>query len=189
RPGAWSALVGGTTSALAFGSTTAFLPVFVRERGLERFSPFFAAYVGAALLVRLLGGGLGDRLGYRRVAGVALVVFAAAVAAFPLVWSTPVLVGLALVYGTAHGLVYPSLNALFVAGVPESSRGRAMALFTLSFNVGVTTSAFAGGELAERLGFEALWLTMAALSLLGVIALVRDDAHRSSPSSRSAFRA
>jgi MFS family permease len=181
RPGAWSALVGGVASALAFGTAMNFMPIFVKSRQLPSFSPFFTAYVLAAISVRLVAGGLGDRIGHRRVAAFALSVFALVVTGFSQVASTPMLVGLALAFGVTHGWTYPSLNALFLEDVPERARGRAMALFSLSFNVGVLLAAFTGGEIAERFGYSAMWQTMGALSVVGVVALWIDRARPAPP--------
>jgi MFS family permease len=103
-------------------------------------------------------------------------VFAIVVTCFSQVASTPMLVGLALAFGVAHGWTYPSLNALFLEDVPQGARGRAMALFSLSFNIGVLLAAFTGGELAERFGYSAMWQTMGALSGVGVAALWIDRA-------------
>lgn len=174
RPRARSALGGGVTSALAFGTAMNFMPIFALGRGLPSFSPFFEAYVVSAIFVRVAAGGLGDRIGYRKVALVSLGFFGCIVAAMSLVHRTPVLVALALAFGLAHGFAYPSLNALFVEDAPPEARGRAMALFNLSFNLGVTLAAFTGGEVAERLGYSAMWLIAGGLSLLGVVALVVD---------------
>jgi predicted MFS family arabinose efflux permease len=66
------------------------------------------------------------------------------------------------------------MNALFVEGAPVPSRGRAMALFNLAFNVGITIAAFAAGEIAERFGYSAMWLAMGAAGALGALALVID---------------
>lgn len=180
RPGAWSALVAGTASALAFGATTNFMPIFVHSRGIPSFSPFFTAYVVSAIFVRLVSGGLGDRFGYRTVGSWSLAAFAVVVGGFAKVHATPLLVGLALAFGIAHGWTYPSLNALFLEGAPASARGRAMALFNLSFNAGVTLAAFSGGEIAEHFGYSAMWLVMAGFPFLGVLALVIDR-KRASP--------
>src|SRR6185312_8894599 len=178
RPQARSALAGGFGSALAFGATMNFMPIFVHSRGLTSFAPFFTAYVVAAIFVRVAAGGLGDRLGYRRVGIGALTAFSFIVSAFALVHHTALLVGLAFVFGVAHGWCYPALNALFVRDAPERVRGRAMAAFNLSFNLGVTTAAFTGGEIAQRLGYSAMWVTMGALSLGAVMALLLDRADR-----------
>ena len=176
RPQARSALVGGLTSALAFGAAMNFMPIFVHSRGIESFSPFFTAYVIAAIGVRVAAGGLGDRLGYRRVALGALSVFSVIVAGFAAIHHTVTLVILAFLFGIAHGWCYPSLNALFVTGAPERVRGRAMAAFNLSFNFGVTLAAFTGGEIAQRIGYSAMWITMGVLAFVGALALFWDRA-------------
>jgi MFS family permease len=174
RRGAWGALVGAVGSALAFGAAMNFIPVFVRSRALHSFAPFFVAYVVAAVLVRLVAGGLGDRVGHRAVAGCSLVVFAVSVAALGLVSSSTVLAGIGFFFGATHGWVYPSLNALFLHDVPPSRRGRAMALFNLAFNGGVTVAAFVGGEIAERHGYSTLWLVAGACAGAGVLGLTVD---------------
>lgn len=174
RKGSTSALVGGLTSALAFGCAMNFMPIFTRARGLESYSPFFASYVVAAILVRLFAGGAGDHFGYRRVGAGALACFAATVAVLSVVRHTGELIAVGFVFGVTHGWAYPSLNALFVQDAPSRARGRAMALFNLSFNAGVTLAAFLGGEIAERAGYGVMWLTVAALSGVGALVLVID---------------
>ena len=49
-----------------------------------------------------------------------------------------------------------------------------MALYNLSFNVGITLAAFAAGEIAERAGYAAMWIGMGSAALLGAAALVVD---------------
>lgn len=174
RPLARSALGAGVASALAFGAAMNFMPIFVRARHLPSVAPFFGAYALAAGAVRLVAGGLGDRVGYRRVGVFALSGFACIVASLSLVQGTGVLVALAIAFGVTHGWTYPALNALFLEGVPVTARGRAMSLYNLSFNLGITLAAFSGGEIAQRFGYSAMWVTMGSLSLLGVFALLLD---------------
>lgn len=174
RRGAAGALVAGIATAMAFGTAIHFIPIFVRARELSSHTPFFVSYVAAAIAVRLLAGGLGDRLGHRRVATVAVIVFSLAVAAFALVHGSLLLSLIALGFGAAHGFAYPSMNALFVEGAPITSRGRAMAVFNLAFNVGITISAFAAGELAERLGYSWMWIVMGLMAAGGALALALD---------------
>jgi predicted MFS family arabinose efflux permease len=46
-----------------------------------------------------------------------------------------------------------------------------MAVFNLAFNGGVTVAAFAGGEIAERLGYSALWLAAGTCAATGAFFL------------------
>jgi MFS family permease len=170
------ALVGSLGMAVAFGSAIHFIPVFVRARGLESHTPFFVGYVVAAMGVRLVAGGLGDRLGQRPVAAASAACFGLSVIGFATVHASWQLALFALAYGAAHGFAYPAMNALFVEQAPERARGRAMALFNLSFNVGITISAFAAGEIAHRLGYPAMWILTGAVALLGSVPLLRPRA-------------
>ena len=174
RRGAVGALVASLATAMAFGTAIGFIPIFVRTRGLAGHTPFFMGYVASAILVRLLAGGLGDRLGHKRVATGAVIAFSVAVMAMAWVEGPLSLTLIALAFGAAHGFAYPSMNALFVEGAPLGSRGRAMAVFNLAFNVGVTISAFAAGEIAERVSYSAMWVTMGCMAALGAVALAVD---------------
>lgn len=186
RRGAIGPLAAALATAVTFGAAINFMPVFVRARGLESHAPFFVSYVAAAIFVRLTAAGLSDRFGHRPVAALAALGFAAAAAGFGFMHrSVPELVVLALLFGVSHGLAYPAMNALFVEDAPASARGRAMALFNLSFNVGITLSAFVAGEIAERSDYSVMWWAAAAVSVLGVAALVLDRPRLSAPADRA----
>lgn len=177
RRGASGALFSAVGSAVTFGAAINFMPVFVRSRGLPSHAPFFVAYVLAAIAIRLGAGGASDRFGHRRVGTIASLGFAATAVGFAFMGNRVAsLVGLALVFGLSHGLAYPATNALFVEGAPPNARGRAMAVFNLAFNVGITLSAFVAGEIAERAGYFAMWLVAAAASVAGSVLLALDRA-------------
>ncbi len=169
RAGARGVLLASFAAAIAFGAAIHFMSVFVRAREIGSHSPFFLAYVVAAIAVRLLAGGLGDRVGHRRVGTWAAVAFAFSVIGLGFVHEVWTLIIAGLGFGAAHGLAYPSLNALFVEGAGPNARGRAMASFNLSFNVGMTVSAFVAGEVAERYGYTAMWLLTGCCALFGAL--------------------
>jgi MFS family permease len=185
RRGAIGALCAGIATAMAFGTAIHFIPIFVRARGIPSHTPFFVSYVAAAIAVRLVAGGLGDRLGHKNVATGAVVGFSIAVAAFAFVNDSTTLAVIALCFGAAHGWAYPSMNALFVEGAPLASRGRAMAVFNLAFNVGITISAFAAGEIAERLSYFTMWIAMGAMAACGALALAIDRPRLTAPGDRA----
>lgn len=181
RRGAIGSLLCALGTAVTFGTALNFMPVFVRARGLPSHAPFFVAYVAAAILVRLTAGGLGDRVGHRPVGVAGALGFTLAALGFAFVHAPWQLVVLALCFGVSHGLAYPSMNATFVEGAPGSARGRAMALFNLSFNVGVTLSAFVAGEIAQRFDYAAMWAVSGLVSLAGALAFALDRALTSRP--------
>jgi MFS family permease len=170
------ALASALGSAVTFGTAINFMPTFVRARGLPSHAPFFIAYVVAAIFVRVTLGGLGDRVGHRRVGLGGALGFTLAAVGFAFVHAPWQLVALALAFGVAHGVAYPSMNAAFLAGTPATARGRGMALFNLSFNVGVTLSAFVAGEVAERVSYAAMWGVAGLLSAVGAVVFALDRA-------------
>ncbi len=174
RPAAQGTLWAAFAAASAFGCAIHFISVFVRARGLGAHTPFFVSYVALAILVRFTMGGLGDRIGHHRVAVAATSLFGLAVFGLGAATSPAALVVFGAVFGAAHGMSYPSLNALFVAGVPPSARARAMAAFNLAFNLGVTLSAFVAGELAQRFGYTVMWFVFGAVTLVGAAAAALD---------------
>jgi MFS family permease len=158
RPGAprtW--LVVGLAGA-AFGVMFTYPQPFALELGIQNVRSFFVAYTAAALSVRLGIGPFTDRLGRRRVALVALVVYAATTALASQIGT----LGLAAVggaFGLAHGVFYPTFNALAVERSGEHERGKTMALFNGFFNVGYACGVFGLGLVAARIGYPPVfWL-------------------------------
>jgi len=92
-----------------------------------------------------------------------------------------VLVGAAA--GAGHGLLFPALSALVLDRVGEGSCAMAMAMFTAAFDMGLVTGAAAFGFVAERFGYEVMFVTAAAVVGAGTAAFFVLD-----PSFRKAAR-
>lgn len=152
---------------LAFGAVLTFIPTFVRANDLGRVGTFFGAYTGAAVLTRVLGGGLSDAVGRRAVILPTLVMLAGAVFLLAFVRNVPMLALAAGLFGLAQGMSYPTLNAFAVDLTADAHLGRVQALFNGAFNLGVTTSAFAFGTIAARFGYRPMFALAALTPLLG----------------------
>jgi predicted MFS family arabinose efflux permease len=145
----------------ALSSVFNFHQLYALELGIDRVSAFFVAYSVSAIAVR---GGLGhlmDRWGNRRSSVAALVVYIVAVlgvARLDLLGLVPL--GAAL--GVAHGVFYPSFNAVVVVGAGPGERGKVMALFQAAFQVGMAGGGLGLGLLAEASGYPAVFETAAA---------------------------
>ncbi len=178
RPIARDFAVISAIAGLAFGTMVTFEPPLALSLGREQVRGFFIAYALGAISVRLGLGHLPDRVGRHRVAVVMFAAYAVVVAAVGLVpvWLLEVA---GLGFGVAHGLFYPSLNAIAVAGVEPEARGRILSVFTGAFYLG-----FAGpsllGPLADRAGYPAVFWLVGALTAAGVVLLARSDALSSS---------
>jgi MFS family permease len=161
----------------AFGAVMTFEPPYVLELGAERVGSFFVAYAAGAILVRLLFGHTPDRFGRHRVAVGALLLYALVVLAIAAMRpsNAPIL---GAVFGIAHGLFFPALNALAVTAVPVSERGRVMAIFTGSFSLGLWAGATVLGVVAARAGYPATFVAASLGAGTALIVLVRSHALR-----------
>jgi predicted MFS family arabinose efflux permease len=74
-------------------------------------------------------------------------------------------------FGSAHGLLYPTLNALVLEVLPPSRKGLGMVLFNGSFNLGSSTGGLVWGVLAARAGYPSIYTGAALLALVAVAAL------------------
>jgi MFS family permease len=154
---------------LSFGAVVTFIPTFVATAGLGRVGLFFGAYTAAAVLTRVVGGGLSDAVGRRAVVLPTLLMLASAVLLLAFVGSPATLVAVAGLFGLAQGLSYPTLNAFAVDLSAEEHLGRVQALFNGAFNLGVTTSAFVFGAVTERFGYRPMFMMAAVPPVVGWI--------------------
>jgi len=162
---------------VSFGAMFTFSQPFALAVGIPQVSSFFIAYTAAAIFVRLALGPLADRAGRERVvlaSGIAYglaVLGMAALAPGRLAW-------IGLGFGTAHGLMYPSLNAVALEDAGPHERGKVMALFNGSFNLGWTVGAIGLGVLAEQAGYPWVFVVASAVSFLGAGVLAAGGAGR-----------
>lgn len=154
----------------AFGAMFTFHQPYALELGIAQVRGFFVAYTAAALAARLLLGPFTDRLGRRPVSLGALVLYAGAAAAMAGLGRIG-LAPLGAAFGLAHGIFYPTFNALAVEGSGPHERGKVMALFNAAFNVGVAGGTFGMGLLAARAGYPAVFLA-AGLAGFGALAVL-----------------
>lgn len=165
RPAHWLLAVTMALAGAGFGTVITFIPTYVTSEGLGRVGVFFAAYTSTAILTRLVGAGLSDRLGRRRVIVPALLALAVAIFWISAVRSLPELFVAGTLFGAAQGISYPTLHAFLVDIVSEAQLGRSQALFNGAFNLGVTTSAFTFGLVAEHFGYRSMFALAAATPL------------------------
>jgi MFS family permease len=123
-------------------------------------------------------GNAGDRFGHLRVSLLAAVLYG--VSAVAMVYLDPHRLWLyGAVFGIAHGVLYPTLNALILASMSPSRRGRAMAFYNGAFNVGSASSALGWGYLAQSVGYPSVFWGAALVSVCAVLTLAH--AHARAP--------
>jgi MFS family permease len=144
-----------------------FLPPFARALELPRVGPFYIAYTGAAILVRVLGGGLADRIGRERVIVPALGAMTAGILLCSSLHAPWLLVLIGILNGTAQGFVMPAANALAVERAPSGRRGQALAFYNGANLVGATLGASGFGWLVQALGYRPAFVLASGVLALG----------------------
>ncbi|WP_054568703.1 MFS transporter [Frankia sp. R43] len=121
--------------------------------------------VFAALL--LLGGGLGERLGHRRVFMAGLTLFAAASALCALAGTTGVLIAGRMSQGAGAALLVPTSLALLAGAYPQrSAKARALGLWAAVAGVAFAAGPVVGGFLVAGLSWRAVfWINVPVVAL------------------------
>jgi predicted MFS family arabinose efflux permease len=177
RPGTLRILAVIALVGSAMIAVFAFHQLYALELGIERVSDFFTCYAATAVTVRGGFGHLLDRWGHRRVAIVSLALYTVVVlgvAALEVVGLPLIGVGM----GLAHGLFYPSFNAVAVATAVPGERGKLMALFQAAFQVGMSTGGL-WGLLAARAGYPPVFEAAAAGLTIALLILLASPPGRS----------
>src|SRR4029434_6716313 len=73
------------------------------------------------------------------------------------------LAGAALLFGTAQGFVFPTLNACTIDQIDPARIGRVQTMFNGSFNVGVTVGSIGFGAVVEAFGYRPVFVCGAAI--------------------------
>lgn len=157
--------------AVAVNSVFTFLAPFAQSTGRGSVGSFFLAYSSAAVVVRVLGGRLPDRIGPRRVLIPALVVTAAGVLWVAHADGRTALIAVGAVCGAGHGYAFPILNVLTMEQVAAAHRGRAVSWFTAMFDLGVTIANPILGAIADTAGYVTMY-TVSGIALVGAAGAV-----------------
>jgi MFS family permease len=177
RRSLWFVTVVGLMGA-AFSALFTFVQPYALELGSKRISSFFVGYTVAAVAVRVVLGGLSDRAGRGRVS-LAMMALYGVPMALSANLSLAMLPVIGAIFGVAHGLLYPSLNAFIVEPVPANERAKVFALFMAAFNAGWALGAIALGWVADLYGYPAVfWLATAGVAVALLVFASGDEVRR-----------
>ena len=76
-----------------------------------------------------------------------------------------------LLFGAAHGILYPTLNALVIEVLPAARRGLGMVLYNGAFNVGSSAGSLGWGLLAQQKGYPAVYTAAGCIALAAAVLL------------------
>jgi MFS family permease len=157
--------------ALLFGlglsASGTFVAPYAKEKQIVFISLYYISYSSAAILTRLFGGRLADRLGEERIIPNALLVMGTGLLLLLFLKGTPILALSGFLAGCGHGLLFPCLNALVIRNQPAEIRGKVTGVFTGSIDTGFFIGSIVLGYIGEWAGFRALFLASALALFAG----------------------
>jgi MFS family permease len=157
---------------VGFAAIGAFFVLYVINRGWDHAGLGLTAFGGGFVLVRLLFGGLPDRIGGMPVAIGSLVVEAAGQA---LIWSAdgPAFAFLgAFLTGLGCSMVFPAMGREVVRLVEPQSRGTALGGFSAFQDLAYGLTGPLTGFLADRAGYQSVFLVGAIAAVAGLLIAV-----------------
>ena len=157
-----------------FGGVVTLLPFYVKTLGMEAFhvGMLLAIFAIMFIILQFPSGALSDRVGriIPTVFGLSLSVVSLLI--LPSVVIFPLLAVATALYGTAYGLIFPSISALVADHTLPEERGLATGIFHALLTAGVAIGApvmgWVGGVVGVKLG---LALNSGIMALALVIAL------------------
>lgn len=158
-------------AGMTFGAMFMIHQPYALSLGISRLRDFFVGYTAAAVIARLGLGPFTDRMSRARVSAAALALYGAAALAMLGVARTG-LAPIGAVFGLAHGVFYPTFNAVALEGAGPDERGKVMALFNAAFNVGVSAGTAGFGLLADAAGYPPVFVAagLCGFAAAGVLA-------------------
>jgi MFS family permease len=158
--------------AFAFGFVLAasgnFVAPFAKEQGLVFISSYYISYSLAAVITRLVGGKLADRVGEEHVIPYATMITCAGILILIFLGGNMVLILSGLLSGCGHGFLFPCLNSVVIRNEPIGIRGKITGIFTGAIDAGAFVGSILLGYIGEWKGFKALFFASGLVLLIGL---------------------
>lgn len=152
----------------AQGSLFVFLPAYAHHARIPRIGPFYLAYSGVAVGVRLFGGWVIDQVSKRRVIVPSLGAMALGLVILPGAEAAGTLALVGLISGCGHGFLYPASSTMVIERAGPGQAGVALGAYTSLGRVGGTLSAFGfAWLLSHGFGYTTVFLATAGLTFAG----------------------
>lgn len=159
-------------STLAMPSVNAFMPLYARSLGIDNIGWFYVMVGVTSVVIRPLLGKKSDAMGrgpaiaiglVSQLIGFVLIVAADAIVVI-LAGGFFVAVGAAMISSTTTALALDLADA--------GSRGRAMATYSISYQIGVGVGALISGALADLVGLRGMYVGSIVITMAGFVLLV-----------------
>lgn len=158
--------LGLALAIVGYAAMAAFVVLHLDARGIGHGAEVFTAFAASVVAMRILGGGLPDRIGAVRSAAAAGIIEAVGLMAIAAAGDLATALVGAVAMGAGFSLLFPALALIVVNRVPEERRAVAMGTFTAFFDLGVGVGAPLTGAAAALSSYPAAFVLAAACSLV-----------------------
>jgi len=170
---------------LAFGTLSTFVPLFIKEVGVNlNVGLFYTAAAIASFAIRIVAGRASDRYGRGPFITLSLVFYTLAML---LLWQANSAASFLLagtIQGAGSGTLIPMISALMADRSHADERGRVFGLCMVGFDVGIAIAGPIAGAIATQIGYKNVFGLTAGLAFLSLIVFLT----LSSKSPRHSFR-
>ena len=163
----------------AFGGVVTLLPLYVRNLEMEAFhiGMLLAIFAIMFVILQFPSGALSDKVGRLIPSAAGLSLSIVSLVILPAATTFPLLVVVMALYGTAYGLLFPSISALIADHTIPAERGMASGLFHALLTAGVAIGAPIMGWIGEIMGVELGLALSASILVLALVATLRALRH------------
>lgn len=155
--------------SLAISCRLSFVAPYAYAEGIRSVGEYFAIYSAVAIIVRLTGGRVLDRIGLERTLVPSFAVLSVGLALLAGTGRMGWLEMAALVGGLGHGYLYPALSALVITRTEANAMGRSSSIYTSLYDLGSMAGPYVLGVVGEFFGYAPLFIAAGATALLAAV--------------------
>jgi MFS family permease len=152
----------------ALAASSGFVSPYAKTKALALISLYYLAYSLAAVMSRLFGGRIADRVGEERVIPYALAVTGLGLVVLVFLKGEFLLIVSGLLTGCGHGFLFPCLNSLAIRDEPIHIRGKINGVYTGGMDAGAFVGSIALGYIGEWAGYPTLFLAAGMALFVGL---------------------
>jgi MFS family permease len=175
----WGPGLGMALASVGVGTLNAFLTLRYRTQGWPEAGIALTVFGVSYLAMRLLFGGLPDRLGGLRVGLLSLLVEAIGLFVIWLAKSQSIALLGTMLTGCGYSLVFPSLGVLALKRVSSEHRGLVISTYLACFDLGLAVAGPIAGAIVRQFGLPPAFMVAGASALVSLVLLVTDHSMRS----------
>ncbi|HUA33759.1 MAG TPA: MFS transporter [Candidatus Binataceae bacterium] len=153
--------------ALAIAPRLSFVTPFAYQEGVRRVGIYFLLYSVTAIIARLGGRRLMDRIGLNRMLVPTMATLGVGIAALGLIGTWGMMDTAAIIGGLGHAYLYPALSGLVISRTKIGAMGRSSSVYTSLYDFGAMAGPYMLGILAHAYGYSPMFVVAGGFALLG----------------------